>query len=191
MDGKLSGDLCTVNHLICNNPSLSNDVHPIPIAWCFRSCWHDLVCFFQFPGFPVTKTWNQYSSASQWDSLDRETTHHQAQHPMSRPVSAAGRTSSSPATWTSSVWRRYEKPTARWNPGMCWWPSMVDLQRTPKPGCKFPGGPIGPWEKMKQDETSWISWHGKNGIYLDNLDLSRGKWKFVLYIVLLIRSCLM
>jgi len=111
--------------------------------------------------------------------------------PMSRPVSAAGRTSSSPATWTSGVWRRYEKPTARWNPGMCWWPSMVDLQRTPKPGCKFPGGPIGPWEKMKQDETSWISWHGKNGIYLDNLDLSRGKWKFVLYIVLLIRSCLM
>lgn len=140
----------------------------------------------------VGMTW-YVSSNSQDSQWQKHEIHHQAQHlPMSRPVSAAGRTSSSPATWTSGVWRRSEKPTARWNPGMCWWPSMVDLQRTPKPGCKFPGGPIGPWEKnMKQDETSWISWHGKNGSSSDNLDLSRGKWKFVLYIVSLIRSCFM
>ena len=155
---------------------------PKSIQWCSSNClmfqtllaWPGM--FLPIPRIPSDKNMKSTTKPS---------------IPMSRPVSAAGRTSSSPATWTSGVWRRYEKPTAPWNPGMCWWPSMVDLQRTPKPGCKFPGGPIGPWEKnmKKWNKLDFMTWE-KCDLF-GQFGLSRGKWKFVLYIVLLIRSCFM
>ena len=139
-------------------------------------------------GTSILGSWNSHwwyvssnSQDSQWQKHDintppppSETT--KPSIPMSRPVSAAGRTSSSPATWTSGAWRRYEKPTAQWNPGMCWWPSMVDLQRTPKPGCKFPGAPLG--HGMKQ-----VGFHnmGKMG-YIWTIWIYRGENESLCYI---------